>query len=388
MGAQHPGRIESILRALTEVAPSHLLDRKLFDFAKLKPSAPGEMEEGEPWSRAFTERSPPFSSCAARRASGSPCSTAYDFPTAKLVAEAGVDLILVGDSLGMVVLGYDSTVPVTMDDMVHHTRAARARCAAGLARSPTCLSCPTARWSGRSSTAARLMKEAGARFGEARRRQGSRAASSKRWCAPACRCMGHVGLTPQTASALGGYKLQGKDEETRGACSNGAQRARAGRAAGAWCWSWCPRRSPRWSPSASAIPTIGIGAGPQCDGQVLVFHDLVGMFSGFTPTFVKRYTEAGTAIRDAWRNTPRRCAAAPSRRQGQAFPMKDDVLRRRSTAVPVVAPDRANLPVLLHDVAEGKVAYVRPAVAFVIEGAENPGHDDSFALSIWSCWAD
>jgi 3-methyl-2-oxobutanoate hydroxymethyltransferase len=251
--------------------------------------------------------------------------TAYDFPTAKLVAEAGVDLILVGDSLGMVVLGYDSTVPVTMDDMVHHTKAARR----GAPQAFLIADLPFLSYGTLDEAlvnCARLMKDAGA--DSVKLEGGSEVAPLVEGLVRAgVPVLGHVGLTPQTASALGGYRLQGKDEENARRILEGAQALeRAG------CWGvvleLVPAPLAKLITEKISIPTIGIGAGADCDGQVLVFHDLVGMFSGFTPTFVKRYTEAGTAIRDAVAQYAEevRNGAFPS--QSQAFPMKDEVLKK------------------------------------------------------------
>jgi 3-methyl-2-oxobutanoate hydroxymethyltransferase len=139
--------------------------------------------------------------------------------------------------------------------------------------------------------------------------------------------LGHVGLTPQTASALGGYKLQGKDEETARRALDGALALeRAG------CWGvvleLVPAPLAKLVTERIAIPTIGIGAGADCDGQVLVFHDLVGMFSGFTPTFVKRYTEAGAAIKAAISRYAAEVRSGDFPGEGQSFRMKDEVLRR------------------------------------------------------------
>jgi 3-methyl-2-oxobutanoate hydroxymethyltransferase len=251
--------------------------------------------------------------------------TAYDFPTAKLVTEAGVDLILVGDSLGMVVLGYDSTVPVTMDDMVHHTRAARR----GAPQAFLIADLPFLSYGTLDEAlvnSARLMKDAGA---DSVKLEGGKEVAPlvEGLVRAGVPVLGHVGLTPQTASALGGYRLQGKDEENARRILEGAQALEQ-----AGCWGvvleLVPAPLAKLITARISIPTIGIGAGVDCDGQVLVFHDLVGMFSGFTPTFVKRYTEAGTAIRDAVAQYAEevRSGAFPS--QSQAFPMKDEVLKK------------------------------------------------------------
>ena len=251
--------------------------------------------------------------------------TAYDYPSAKLVAEAGVDLILVGDSLGMVVLGYDTTNPVTVDDMVHHTRAARRGAPeAFLIADMPFLSYGTAEQA--LDTAARLMKDAGA---DSVKLEGGAESvpiveALQRAGVPV---LGHVGLTPQTASALGGYKLQGKDEATARRVVEGAAALEA-----AGCWGvvleLVPAELARIVTQRVAIPTIGIGAGAHCDGQVLVFHDVVGLFSGFTPTFVKRYTEAGNAIREACARYAAEVRSGAFPGEAQSFPMKEEVLKR------------------------------------------------------------
>ena len=251
--------------------------------------------------------------------------TAYDYPSAKLVAEAGVDLILVGDSLGMVVLGYDSTLPVTVDDMVHHTRAARRGAPeAFLIADMPFLSYGTPEQA--LATAARLMKDAGA---DSVKLEGGVESvpiveALQRAGVPV---LGHVGLTPQTASALGGYKLQGKDEANARRIVEGAAALEA-----AGCWGvvleLVPAELARMVTQRLAIPTIGIGAGSHCDGQVLVFHDVVGLFSGFTPTFVKRYTEAGNAIREACARYAEEVRSGAFPGEKQSFPMKEEVLKR------------------------------------------------------------
>jgi 3-methyl-2-oxobutanoate hydroxymethyltransferase len=251
--------------------------------------------------------------------------TAYDFPTARLAAEGGIDLLLVGDSLGMVVLGYDSTTPVTLDDMVHHAKAAR-RGAPGafLVADLPFLSFATPERALAASE--RLMKEAGA---DSVKLEGGEEVAPvvEALVRAGVPVLGHVGLTPQTASALGGYKLQGKDEATARRALDGAiALERAG------CWGvvleLVPAPLAKLVTEKIGIPTIGIGAGGDCDGQVLVFHDLVGMFSGFTPTFVKRYTEAGAAIKAAISRYAAEVRSGAFPGEGQSFRMKDDVLRR------------------------------------------------------------
>jgi 3-methyl-2-oxobutanoate hydroxymethyltransferase len=251
--------------------------------------------------------------------------TAYDYPTARLVAEAGVELILVGDSLGMVVLGYDSTVPVTVDDMVHHTKAARRGAPdAFVSADMPFLSYATVPEA--LANAARLMKDA--RADSVKLEGGVEVVPIVEALVRAgVPVLGHVGLTPQTASALGGYKLQGKDEAQARRIVDDAIALEA-----AGCWGvvleLVPAPLAKLITERVSIPTIGIGAGPDCDGQVLVFHDMVGLFSGFTPTFVKRYAEVGETIRDAVSRYAAEVRSGAFPAGEQSFGMKDDVVRR------------------------------------------------------------
>jgi 3-methyl-2-oxobutanoate hydroxymethyltransferase len=251
--------------------------------------------------------------------------TAYDFPSARLAAEAGIDLLLVGDSLGMVVLGYDSTLAVTVADIAHHTRAARRGApAAFLIADMPFLSYGTPEQA--LETAARLMKDAGA---DAVKLEGGVEVAPivEALTRAGVPVLGHVGLTPQTASALGGYKRQGKDEESARRIVEGALALE-----GAGCWGvvleLVPAELARLVTERIRIPTIGIGAGPHCDGQVLVFHDVVGLFSGFTPTFVKRYAEAGEAIRDALRRYREEVTSGAFPAREQSFSMNSETLQR------------------------------------------------------------
>ena len=251
--------------------------------------------------------------------------TAYDFPTARLVAEAGVDLILVGDSLGMVVLGYDTTLPVTLADMVHHTRAARR----GAPEAFVIADLPFLSYGAPAQaleSAARQMKEA---LADSVKLEGGEEVVPivEALVRAGVPVLGHVGLTPQTASALGGYKLQGKDEA---AAKRILEAAAALERAGCWgvVLELVPAPLAKLVTERIGIPTIGIGAGPHCDGQVLVFHDLVGMFSGFTPTFVKRYAEAGASIKDAVARYAAEVRDGSFPGEGKSFGMKDEVLKR------------------------------------------------------------
>ena len=254
--------------------------------------------------------------------------TAYDYPSARLVAEAGVDLILVGDSLGMVVLGYDSTVPVTVDEMLHHTKAARRGAPqAFLIADLPFLSYGTPDQA--LANAARLMKEGGA--DSVKLEGGTEIVPIVEVLARAgVPVLGHLGLTPQTASSLGGYKVQGKDEANARRILEGAiALERAG------CWGvvleLVPGPLARRITERIAIPTIGIGAGPHCDGQVLVLHDVVGLYAAFTPSFVKRYAEAGAAIRDAAARYAAEVRDGSFPGDDKSFGISDEILKKVSS---------------------------------------------------------
>ncbi len=222
------------------------------------------------------------------------CLTAYDYPTARLLDEAGVDILLVGDSLGMVVLGYENTLPVTVEEMLHHTRAVRrgTRHALVVADMPYGSYHTDAAESLRN--AVRFVKEAGAEAvkvegGERRLELISRLVEAE------IPVMGHIGLTPQSLHALGGFKVQGKTLE---AAEQLLRDAHAVEAAGAFSivLESIPRELATRITQQLRIPTIGIGAGPDCDGQVLVFHDLMGLTQGAVPRFARRYADLAGEI--------------------------------------------------------------------------------------------
>jgi 3-methyl-2-oxobutanoate hydroxymethyltransferase len=225
--------------------------------------------------------------------------TAYDCPTARLLDGAGVDIILVGDSLANTVLGYDSTIPVTMDEMLHHTRAV----VRGTRRALVVGDMPYLSYQTGSSdairNAGRFLKEAGAaavKIEGGRKRAGLVRALRE----AEIPVMGHIGLTPQSLHVMGGYRVQGKkSDEVRALVED----ARALQEAGifALVLEGMPAPAGRAISEAIDIPTIGIGAGPDCDGQVLVFHDLVGLTEGTPPRFVRRYAAVGEVIADAAR---------------------------------------------------------------------------------------
>ena len=223
--------------------------------------------------------------------------TAYDYPTARLVEDGGADMILVGDTLGMVVLGYDSTVPVTMEDMIHHTRAAvRGSQRALVVGDMPFMSYQTG-WKDAMRNAARFMKEAGC--GAVKLEGGVRSAEIVQKLTEAgIPVMGHIGLTPQSVNQVGGFKVQGK---TPAAAVQLMHDAQALEQAGAFgiVLELVPAALAQLLTERLSVPTIGIGAGVHCDGQVQVFHDLLGLYDAFTPKHARRYAEAGALIRDA-----------------------------------------------------------------------------------------
>jgi 3-methyl-2-oxobutanoate hydroxymethyltransferase len=222
------------------------------------------------------------------------CLTAYDYPTARLLDEAGVDILLVGDSLGMVVLGYDSTLPVTLDEIVHHTRAVRRGTQHALLVADMPYGSFHISLDESVRNAVRLVKEGGA---EAVKVEGGerRIELIARLVEAEIPVMGHVGLTPQSVNALGGFHVQGKSAD---AARQIERDARAVEAAGAFAvvLESMPRDLAARITEKLRIPTIGIGAGPDCDGQVLVFHDLIGLNTRHTPKFVRQYANLSAEI--------------------------------------------------------------------------------------------
>jgi 3-methyl-2-oxobutanoate hydroxymethyltransferase len=222
------------------------------------------------------------------------CLTAYDFPTARLLDDAGVDILLVGDSLGMVVLGYDNTLPVTNDEMLHHVRAVRR----GVRRALLVVDMPFGSYhvslNESVRDAIRFVKEGGA---EAVKIEGGerRMDLILRLVEAEIPVMAHIGLTPQSIHALGGFRVQGRTEST---AAKLLQDARAVEHAGAFSvvLESVPRELAAELTRELQIPTIGIGAGPDCDGQVLVFHDLVGLTPGASPKFARRYADLSGEI--------------------------------------------------------------------------------------------
>ena len=223
--------------------------------------------------------------------------TAYDYPSAKLVEEAGAPIILVGDSLGMVVLGYDSTVPVTMEEMLHHVKAVvRGTRKAHIVADMPFMSYQTGPQDALRN-AGRLLKEGGAQ--SVKLEGGRHVAETVRALVQAgIPVMGHLGLTPQSVNPLGGYKVQGKTPAAAVKLVNDAVSLEQA-CAYAVVLETIPAQLAQVITEKTSIPTIGIGAGPHCDGQVQVFHDLLGLFTDFVPKHAKRYAQVGEAIKQA-----------------------------------------------------------------------------------------
>lgn len=224
--------------------------------------------------------------------------TAYDYSIAKLVDETGINSILVGDSLGMVMLGYEDTLSVTMEDMIHHTKAvARGSKNALIIADMPFMSYQTSVYDA-VVNAGRLIKEGRAHAvklegGEELCKQIKAIVDSS------IPVMAHLGLTPQSINAFGGFKVQGKDMD---AAKKIIDAAKAVEQAGAFAVTLecIPEKLAEIITKSISIPTIGIGAGSACDGQVLVYQDMLGMFSNFTPKFVKRYANIGDQMKEAF----------------------------------------------------------------------------------------
>ena len=252
--------------------------------------------------------------------------TAYDYSTAKLEDEAGVNSILVGDSLGNVVLGYEDTISVTMEDMIHHGAAV----ARGVKNALVIIDMPFMSYQtsvyDAVVNAGRLMKEG--RADAVKLEGGVEVCPQIRAIVdagiPVC---AHVGLTPQSINAFGGFKVQGKSEA---AAKKVLEDAKAIEEAGAFAvvLEGIPKKLGDLISRELRIPTIGIGAGNGCDGQVLVYQDLLGMFSDFTPKFVKRYAELGEIMKDAFRSYIEEVGSGAFPSKEHEYKIDDDIIEK------------------------------------------------------------
>ncbi len=226
--------------------------------------------------------------------------TVYDYSTAKLMDEAGINGILVGDSLGMVMLGYEDTLPVTMEDMIHHTAAVCRGAKNTLVVGDMPFMSYQVSVEEAVYNAGRLMKEG--RCQAVKLEGGASVCPQIRAITNASiPVMAHIGLTPQSINAFGGFKVQGKSEE---AAKKLLEDAKAVEEAGAFAvvLECVPAKLAELISKSISIPTIGIGAGAGCDGQILVYQDMLGLFSDFTPKFVKKYANVGEMMTQAFRD--------------------------------------------------------------------------------------
>ncbi len=253
-----------------------------------------------------------------------PMITAYDYTTARLADEAGIPLLLVGDSLGMVMLGHDSTIPVTMEDMVHHVKAV----ARGVKRSLIVGDMPFMSYqidtSQAMTNAARLMQEGGAHT--VKLEGGEKVAETIRRIVDAgIPVMGHIGLTPQSVHAFGGYRVRGRNRREAVQLLRDAQ---AVEQAGAYAvvLELVPTSLAHLISQRLSIPTIGIGAGAGCDGQVQVLHDMLGLFTDFVPKHAKRFAFLAETIREAFTQYAQEVKEGSFPAEEHSFTMDETVL--------------------------------------------------------------
>lgn len=252
--------------------------------------------------------------------------TAYDYSTAKLMDEAGINAILVGDSLGNVVLGYEDTLSVTMEDMIHHGAAV----ARGAKNAMVVVDMPFMSYQASVYdavvNAGRLMKEGRA---SAVKLEGGKEVCPqvKAVTEAGIPVMGHLGLTPQSINALGGHRVQGKTQQ---AAQKLLDDARALQEAGAFAvvLECVPERLADKVTKELEIPTIGIGAGSGCDGQVLVYQDMLGMFSDFTPKFVKQFANVGQVMKEAFKSYIDEMQQGSFPSQEHCYSIDDDIIEK------------------------------------------------------------
>ena len=273
--------------------------------------------------------------------------TAYDYPTAKMADAAGIPILLVGDSLGMVVLGYDSTVPVTVDDMIHHGRAV----VRGAQRAHVVVDMPFGSyqtgWQDALRNATRIMQETGC--GSVKLEGGERSAETVRHLVDAgIPVMGHIGLTPQSVNAFGGFKVQGK---TPREAVHLIQDAKALAEAGAYAivLELVPTALAHMITQRVSVPTIGIGAGPFCSGQVQVVHDILGMYDDINPKHARRFGEIGDATRAAMTAYREAVEAGTFPAAAESFYMDEHALELIRAMTPSAEQDMSEAERVLRD---------------------------------------
>lgn len=252
--------------------------------------------------------------------------TAYDYSTAKLIDQSGVNMILVGDSLGMVMLGYEDTISVTMEDMIHHTAAvARGTESAMVVADMPFMSYQTSVYDA-VVNAGRLMKEG--RCNAVKLEGGiSVCAHIKAITEASIPVVAHIGLTPQSVNAFGGFKVQGKSEE---AARRLVEEAKAVTEAGAFAvvLECVPAKLAELISKTIDIPTIGIGAGAGCDGQVLVYQDMLALFSDFRPKFVKQFADVGSAMKAGFADYISEVKAGTFPAEEHTFAISDEIIHK------------------------------------------------------------
>lgn len=252
--------------------------------------------------------------------------TAYDYSTAKLMDNAGIEMLLVGDSLGNVILGYENTLSVTMEDMIHHTSAvARGVENAMVVADMPFMSYQTSVYDA-VVNAGKLIKEGHA---HAVKLEGGKSVCPqiKAITEASIPVVAHIGLTPQSVNAFGGFKVQGKDAEN---AERLIEEARAVQEAGAFAvvMECVPAKLAEYITSQVSITTIGIGAGAGCDGQVLVYQDMLGMFSDYKPKFVKKFADVGSIMTQAFSDYIKEVKDGTFPAEEHTFGISDDVMKK------------------------------------------------------------
>lgn len=252
--------------------------------------------------------------------------TAYDYSTAKLMDNAGIEMLLVGDSLGNVILGYENTLSVTMEDMIHHTSAvARGAENAMVVADMPFMSYQTSVYDA-VVNAGRLVKEGHA---HAVKLEGGKSVCPqiKAITEASIPVVAHIGLTPQSVNAFGGFKVQGKDSEN---AERLVEEAKAVQEAGAFAvvMECVPAKLAEYITSQVSITTIGIGAGAGCDGQVLVYQDMLGMFSDYKPKFVKKFADVGSIMTQAFSDYIKEVKDGTFPAEEHTFGISDDVMKK------------------------------------------------------------
>ena len=299
----------------------------------------------------------------AKREQGKPITmvTAYDYPTAKLIDQSGIDLILVGDTLGMVVLGYESTIPVTVEDMIHHGKAV----VRGAKRAHVVIDMPFGSyqegWQQALHNATRIMKETGC--SSVKLEGGQRSAEAVRKLVEAgIPVMGHIGLTPQSVNQVGGFKVQGKTpRDAVHLIGDAVALAEAG--AYAIVLELVPTALAHMITQRVKVPTIGIGAGPFCSGQVQVWHDILGLYDDLKPKHARRFAEIGEQIKAALTEYREQVEAGAFPTANESFYMDERALELIRRMTPGADEDMSEAERVLREMETTSVPQATPQQA-------------------------